>query len=73
VISQGFWPACSPDLNPCDFYLWDTLKVKVYVNKPLIMSSERKYLTGNFIIPRLFQDNDFAMCLETFFQDMRPA
>jgi hypothetical protein len=19
VISQGLWPACSPDLSPCDF------------------------------------------------------
>jgi hypothetical protein len=26
VMSQGLWPACFPDLNPCDFYLWGTLK-----------------------------------------------
>jgi hypothetical protein len=25
---------CSPNLNPCDFYVWGTLKDKVYVNKP---------------------------------------
>jgi hypothetical protein len=27
-ISQELWPAHSPDLNPCDFYFWDTLKIK---------------------------------------------
>jgi hypothetical protein len=32
IKSQGFWPPLSPDLNPCDFYLWSTLKEKVYVN-----------------------------------------
>jgi hypothetical protein len=32
VISRGLWPPRSPDLNPCDFYLWGTLKEKVYVN-----------------------------------------
>jgi hypothetical protein len=32
VISWGLWPPQSPDLNPCDFYLWSTLKEKVYVN-----------------------------------------
>jgi hypothetical protein len=23
LISCGLWPARSPDLNPCDFYLWE--------------------------------------------------
>jgi hypothetical protein len=32
--------------------------------------TERKYLAGKFL---LFQDNNFAMCLETFFQDVKPA
>ncbi|KAI6653098.1 hypothetical protein LOD99_3947 [Oopsacas minuta] len=27
-----FWPPDSPDLNPCDFYLWGYLKSKVYSN-----------------------------------------
>ena len=31
VISQGLWPACPPNIN---FYLWDTLKGKMYVNNP---------------------------------------
>jgi len=27
------WPARSPDLSPCDFYLWGALKAKVYAQK----------------------------------------
>lgn len=33
VISRrcdNFWPPYSPDLNPCDFYLWGYLKSRVY-------------------------------------------
>ena len=28
------WPARSPDLHPCDFFLWGYLKSKVYSNRP---------------------------------------
>ena len=28
------WPSRSPDLNPCDFYLWGYLKSKVYNTLP---------------------------------------
>ena len=28
------WPARSPDLNPCDFYLWGYLKSKAYTPRP---------------------------------------
>lgn len=28
------WPPYSPDLNPCDFFLWGNLKDKVYRHKP---------------------------------------
>jgi hypothetical protein len=37
VISQSGnteWPARSPDLNACDFFLWGYLKSKVYDKKP---------------------------------------
>jgi hypothetical protein len=30
IISCGIWPARSPDLTPCDFFLWGCLKDKVY-------------------------------------------
>jgi hypothetical protein len=34
LISRGLWPARSPYLNLCDFYLWGNLKDKVYSNNP---------------------------------------
>jgi hypothetical protein len=34
LISHGLWPARSPDLNPCDLYLWENLKDEVYSNNP---------------------------------------
>ena len=27
------WPARSPDLNPCGFFLWGYFKSKVYINR----------------------------------------
>jgi hypothetical protein len=34
IISCGLWAARSPDLTPCDFYLWGNLKDKVYRTNP---------------------------------------
>jgi hypothetical protein len=34
VISCGLWPPSSPDLTPCDFYLWGILQDKVYKTNP---------------------------------------
>jgi hypothetical protein len=34
IINKGLWPLRSPDLNPCDFYLWGKLKRVVYANNP---------------------------------------
>jgi hypothetical protein len=34
IISKGLWPHRSPDLNPCDFYLWGKLKSVVHANNP---------------------------------------
>jgi hypothetical protein len=34
LTSHKWWPARSPDLNPCDFYMWGNLKHKVYSNIP---------------------------------------
>ncbi|GFW34018.1 uncharacterized protein TNCV_287021 [Trichonephila clavipes] len=33
VISRHFpdaWPSCSPDLNPCDLWLWGFIKDRIY-------------------------------------------
>jgi hypothetical protein len=33
-IKNGGWPPRSPDLTPCDFFLWGYLKAKVYEQRP---------------------------------------
>jgi hypothetical protein len=34
IIGSDIWPARSPDLNPCDFFFWGSLKGNVYNNNP---------------------------------------
>ena len=34
------WPRL-PDLSPCDFFLWEYLKSKVYVNQPQTLEELR--------------------------------
>ena len=37
IISHGGyvpWPACSPDLSACDYFLWRYLKGKAFISKP---------------------------------------
>jgi hypothetical protein len=36
------WPAGSPDLNLCDFYLWGNEKDKVYSNNPHTLDEIKK-------------------------------
>ncbi len=33
-LAKGTWPALSPDLNPCDYFLWVYLKDRVYKPMP---------------------------------------
>ncbi len=35
------WPACSPDLSPCDFFLWGYLKNVVYRERPATIKQLR--------------------------------
>jgi len=40
IISRHFknaWPPRSPDLNPCDFWLWGALKEEIYSTNPSTM------------------------------------
>lgn len=32
LITHTLWPPRSPDLNTCNYYLWGTLKDRVYMN-----------------------------------------
>jgi hypothetical protein len=34
IVSSDIWPSTSPDLNPCDFFVWGCLKDKVYNSSP---------------------------------------
>jgi len=31
------WPARSPDISACDYFLWGYLKSRVFISKPRIM------------------------------------
>ena len=33
-LGSEHWPARSPDLTPCDFFLWGWMKEKVYKRMP---------------------------------------
>lgn len=39
------WPPHSPDLNPCDYYLWGSLKEKVYQARPTSIEDLKTKLT----------------------------
>jgi transposase len=48
IISRNFdfpWPARSPDLNPCDFWLWGFLKSKVYAPAPATLNELKERIT----------------------------
>jgi hypothetical protein len=40
------WPARSPDLTPCDFFLWGWAKEEVYRTKPTTLNCIRHVLTN---------------------------
>jgi hypothetical protein len=42
------WPACSPDLTPCNFYLWGNLRDKVYRMNPHTEEELKKHTKRNF-------------------------
>lgn len=40
------WPPYSPDLNPCDYYLWGSLKDKIYKTRPTSLDELRSRITS---------------------------
>lgn len=34
LFNENEWPTRSPDLTPCDYFLWDYLKDRVYQTPP---------------------------------------
>ena len=49
-IKSAQWPPRSPDLNPCDFSLWGTLKQKVYNPRPANIEELKKNIKREFEI-----------------------
>ena len=46
---QGyFWSPASPDMNPCDFFLWGVMKDKVYKPMPVIMDKLKEKIINVF-------------------------
>ena len=48
VISRAFptiWPPRSPDLNPCDFWIWEYLKNLVYRGSLVILEDLKDSIT----------------------------
>ena len=42
------WAPASPDMNPCDFWLWGDLKEKVYKTLPQSMEELRNRISFHF-------------------------
>ena len=40
------WPPRSPDLTPCDYFLWGHLKNKVYATPPISVDNLRICITA---------------------------
>lgn len=66
VIAMGHeheWPARSPDLTPCDFFLWGWLKQKVYVTPPQNVDDLRRRIVdaANSLTPQMITNSIRAM------------
>jgi hypothetical protein len=44
IISKGLCPPRSPDLTVCDYFLWGTLKNRVYGNNPHTIDEQTSYI-----------------------------
>ncbi len=42
------WPPRSPDLTPCDFFLWGFIKSKVYATKPTDITDLKQRIRDGF-------------------------
>ena len=43
--STNIWPPYSPDMNPCDFFLWGYLKDKVFTENPVSCNDIKNHAT----------------------------
>uniref|UniRef100_A0A915DJC0 Transposase n=1 Tax=Ditylenchus dipsaci TaxID=166011 RepID=A0A915DJC0_9BILA len=42
------WPPYSPDLTPCDFFLWGYLKSRIYRTQPANLNELRERIVNEF-------------------------
>uniref|UniRef100_A0A915EH83 Transposase n=1 Tax=Ditylenchus dipsaci TaxID=166011 RepID=A0A915EH83_9BILA len=42
------WPPYSPDLTPCDFFLWGYLKSRIYRTQPADLNELRQRIVHEF-------------------------
>lgn len=43
------WPARSPDVSICDFFLWGFLKARVYTNKPCTLDELKEIINQEIV------------------------
>jgi hypothetical protein len=72
IISSGVWPACSPSLNPCDFFFWSCLKDKAYNCNPQTEEELEENLYReivNICVEQLYRVNQnfFPWCEECLY------
>ena len=66
------WPARSPELTPCDFFLWVFLRSRVYVNRPRTLQDLKTNIEEEIanIAPAILAGvmtnarNRFTQCME---------
>jgi hypothetical protein len=58
-LKSNQWPPRSPDLNPCDFSLWGTLKSKVYNPKPENIDQLKENIIREI---QIFKKSDLKSC-----------
>ena len=46
ISSRGLWPPRSPDITPCNFYLWGTLNNRVHASNPHTLEEFKDSITG---------------------------
>ncbi len=46
LIARDHWPAHSPNLPPCDFFLWDCMKDRVFVTNPTSIKDLKATITA---------------------------
>jgi len=72
VIALGWspeWAPRSPDLTPCDFYLWGEMKTKVYRDSPQDLNELRSAIVREFNLLDQQHLKDACLSVKKRFED----